>query len=117
MKGRTRTIKLGKYSFNIPEKYTNSIIFWNVMIYVTTIIGYCINWEITCLITAGLGSLIFLVVMLDGVEQDLDLWYPLTFLFWILAVLVGIGFLFFGIYYITIRPFNEWLDNTKTTNY
>lgn len=95
------------------NEYSNSVLFWNAILYIIFIITAFINIAFAVCIFSGFGSLFLLVCIADDVESEKMLWAPITMLFWFF-VLFGL-LIFSGLYMHkkTIVPFNKWLDGLK----
>ena len=92
----------------------NSVLFWNSLLYIATIIGYIIAPLPTAFFTAFVGSIFFLVMIIDlGDKFHNHLWIGLTGLFWLILCVFGIILLGEYLYNHTIIPFNNWLNKPK----
>ncbi len=94
-----------------------SVLFWNSIVYIITIAGYIIYPEAAAFFTLGVGSFIFLVMLID-IDDKLKkhLWIALTAFFWLILITFTIISLGEYIYNSTILPFNNWLNKPKNGN-
>ena len=95
----------------LQKDYSNAEIFWNVIVYLAYIIILFIDVE-AAFIISGFGSLLMLGLCLDK-KEHFELWYPLTWLFYILLIIMGIISLCMWLYERTLRKFNNWLNKEK----
>lgn len=92
---------------------TPAVKFWNAIAYIAFIIIAFINIEAAGVIS-GILSLFVLALVLDEEFEknpDVHFWPPLSFLFWIGILFGCLAGCIYGLWYITLRPFNNWLND------
>jgi uncharacterized membrane protein YecN with MAPEG domain len=93
-----------------------SVRFWNILL-ILSLIGLGLYNLDLLYIALGIGSILTIGMVMDGEtdgETDNHIWILFMPITWCCIALVGIGAIFYGIYKITIEPFNRWLNKEKT---
>lgn len=95
--------------------YNTSAILWNGLMWIAFISTGVVWPEIASIVSSLLSLYFFLLVLLssDG-EYDRALknqtWFFMAWIFYIFAIIIGIGFGLYWIWENTIGRFNNWLD-------
>jgi hypothetical protein len=66
------------------------------------------------LVALFFGSLLTIALAVDG-DTENHFWIFFMPITWFCLALIGIGAMFFGLYKITVEPFNNWLNNKNDT--
>jgi len=100
----------------IRTKYSNSTLFWTLIFYISYITIAVLCVELAAIISMALSILMVAYVIDDVVyyedkQNKNRLWFPLSFMFWIVIFVVSIVIVGEWLYKNTIRKFNDWLNS------
>lgn len=96
----------------LKRNYSNSELFWNLILYIVTIIFLFINFQIVL----GLSMIASMFLLLHTIFEEkefkqLPLWLPLVLLFYVGAIVGALSFACLYIWENTIGKFNKWINN------
>ncbi len=95
------------------KKSPTSVNFWNSLLLAGLVALGIIQYELL-IIALFLGSILTFAIVIDG-DKDTEkhLWMIFMPITWIAIIVTIIGFSIYGLYKITIEPFNNWLNKEK----
>jgi hypothetical protein len=89
-----------------------SVKFWNSLLLAGLVALGIIQYELL-IIALFLGSILTFAIVIDGDDTENHLWMMFMPITWIAIIVTIIGFSIYGLYKITIEPFNNWLNKEK----
>jgi uncharacterized BrkB/YihY/UPF0761 family membrane protein len=99
------------------KEATNSVKFWNSLLLAGLLTLGIIQYELL-MIALFIGSFLTIGIVIDKIydarsDTEKHIWIMFMPITWIVIIVTIIGFSIYGLYKITIEPFNNWLNKEK----
>ena len=94
------------------KEVPNSVKFWNSLLLAGLLALGIIQYELL-MIALFIGSFLTIGIFIDGDDTEKHLWMIFMPITWFFIILTITGFSIYGLYKITIEPFNNWLNKEK----
>ena len=99
------------------KQVPNSVKFWNSLLLAGLVALGIIQYELL-MIALFIGSFLTIGIVIDKIydarsDTEKHIWIMFMPITWIVIIVTIIGFSIYGLYKITIEPFNNWLNKEK----